>query len=109
MERKVLYSVGVIAWSTDMDSVPTRFACEYQPLIDWVEANPDHDSIENSPAFMQFIKDVAGKFNIKIEGWYYCSARLAVATVPDGDMYQVIQSDRYGYEEVLLKSKQEWL
>lgn len=104
MSKKILYSPGYGAgWSTWQYSIPTKFACEYQPIIEALENGQElyreHEIIK------QYKKECKEKFNED----YVCvlgASDLKIYKVPDGDQYQIKEYD--GSESVKLRSSQKW-
>lgn len=66
MMKKILYSPGYGAgWSTWNDDKIAKFMCEYQPIIDALEANKPIDSL-----VIKLQDEIKEKFNIN----YVCVA-----------------------------------
>jgi len=104
MSKKILYSPGYGAgWSTWQYSIPTKFACEYQPIIEALENRKElHEEHE---IIKQYKKDCEEKFDedcVCVLG----ASDLKIYEVPDGDQYQITEYD--GNESVKLRSSQEW-
>jgi hypothetical protein len=99
MARKILYSPGYGAgWSTWMSGVPSKFACEYKPLIEAVERGEKLH--QNHPLVLQFIADAKREFGIADDG-YVCvlgAGSLAVEEVPDDALVRIDEYD--GFESV---------
>lgn len=102
MSRKILYSPGFGAgWSTWI-SVPTKFACEYQPIITALENK--EVLTEEHPAILQFVKDCKEQFDEK--PYLGGLSDLIIGEISDDEQYQINEYD--GAENIITKSSQEW-
>ncbi len=73
--RKILVSYGFGAgWSTWSDEGDDQFVCEYQPIIDFIEAGGDPVDLENEdhPLTKQFLADLAEHRGKPVEDTYFC-------------------------------------
>lgn len=99
---KVLYSPGFGAgWSTWID-VPTKFACEYQPIIDAIERG--EKLTEDHPCVIQFIEDCKKQHD---EYPYLGGLKnLRIFELNEGDQYRIEAYD--GSESVVTRNTAEW-
>ena len=113
--RKVLVSPGYnTGWSTAMwcrTPEQWRFATEYQPLIDHIEAvgKGNHSLSETHPLVEQFALEFNRMCRLPDHSYLNLlgASSLMVASVPDGVRYQVREYD--GSEHLELESDQMWL
>ena len=100
--RKILYSPGFGAgWSTWMD-VPTKFSCEYAPIISAIERGEKLN--EDHPAVIQFVADCKELY--KENAYLGGIGDLRIFNVPEGEVYRIEEYD--GAESVQLRSMTEW-
>lgn len=103
MARKILYSSGYGAgWSTWMHRIPTKFACEYPPIIEALEKGETLNDAH--PAVLQFVKDASEQFDE--EPYLGGIEDLRFMEIDDNDKYQISEYD--GSESVKVKSAQDW-
>lgn len=99
--RKILHTCRYGAgWSTLMSKIPSKFACEYQPIIEAVER--EEDLTEDHPAVQQFVQECKDKFD---EEPYVSGAKnLIIFECPDDCVVKITEFD--GCEHVDMKSKE---
>lgn len=102
--KKILVSKGYGAgWSSWHGDIPTKFACEYEPIIKALESG---DKLSDShPAVLQYQKDCKEKFNCD---YVYMGGLdgLQIEEISDDEGYQIHEYD--GAESIVLRSNQEW-
>lgn len=100
--RKILYSPGFGAgWSTWIDA-PTKFVCEYKPIIESLERN--EKLTESHPSVIQFINDCKENYN---EDPYLGGLKdLRLFELDDGDQYRIEEYD--GNERVVTRDTADW-
>lgn len=103
MSKKIIISRGYGAgWSSWQWGIPTKFACEYQPLIKAIESD---DEALIDEALVQYKKDVLEKFD---EDYVYCGGKdgFAIVEIPEGVGYRITEYD--GAEGVELETEVDW-